>query len=492
MQNLWGKKDKNTVPKTQKNPETSPSPKTKKIQNSTGKLSLSARKPSTLNTTNETTTTSKTPRGTTTAKSPGTCNNIVDLPGPGNYDLPHFVGKDGIGKDAPAYSLAKAEKFGDTKALLVGPGSYDYRNQIVGNEGTKIKIHEKFEPPKGLDVPGPGTYENKSFTGTDTAKYTIGVPRKGRKDSHRPGPGAYDARGLMGQAGMKVALGPKIKDPSTLNVPGPGAYEKAPGIGGRNKITGVVPFSSRREAKTFVTAAPGAYDSSILAKGTPRSYKIPPPHKDFPAPVLPGPGNYFATVPSMFGMAKYKTLPQPTKPKNPTDKVKFAFGPETRLLPGPGQYEIKGTFGGKGLRIAEKYSTPRQLNVPGPGAYESKELTGKVGHKVSMGAKLNNEHFEKELKRVPGPGAYEKPSAIGKRGTNIGIPLKDLTKPKVPGPGAYNISPKMGDKGGSSFSSRREEKLTNTITPGAGAYDVKPTLLKKGVGNASHIVTHYA
>lgn len=76
-----------------------------------------------------------------------------------------------------------------------------------------------------MNVPGPGTYDNKSKGDQRGAKF--GKDQRGKEgpgNKLSPGPGAYNQYDFVGKEAPKITMVPRRIHTSHVSSPGPGTY----------------------------------------------------------------------------------------------------------------------------------------------------------------------------------------------------------------------------------------------------------------------------
>eukprot|EP00347_Sterkiella_histriomuscorum_P004104 403361737 len=271
------------------------------------------------------------------------------------------------------------------------------------------------------DVPGPGLYTpvTNSFS---TIAFSLSGKDKG-SITHRegPGPGEYQSRSVFSQ------------------ITGPATFSRFKRI--------------QKDKKGAVT------DSQSLTRE------------------VPGPGAY---------KGNYRVLtrndPQPIFGSSTRDKNTF-YDTQTKLFPGPGTYNSKGTMRQDGKTITmspRRPDTSPQVSkdTPGPGTYDQTKLymtlkqfgTTRIGTSKRLGLPSTD-------KSIPGPQQYNvaDPSFVMKKDprTIFGSSERDsiLNGSKlVPGPGTYLIPQKAIEGRQFSLSSRYKQDKPKD-TPGPDAYN---------------------
>jgi len=184
-------------------------------------------------------------------------------------------------------------------------------------------------------------------------------------------------------------------------------------------------------------------------------------------------------------------MDKPNKNSN-MNKIKFTtqkkeislFSDEIKSVPGPGEYNIRGSFD---INPHKKKATfvkeSRFKNIkegPGPGQYINETDTKNKHNSFSIpqnkrefstNGKLN---LDENLDQ-PGPGAYNPKSSKKVSKVTIGLPNKPMKKLSTPGPGAFELT-KQNDKTTPSYkigTSTRTELIINKEVkdnPGPGMY----------------------
>ena len=160
----------------------------------------------------------------------------------------------------------------------------------------------------------------------------------------------------------------------------------------------------------------------------------------------------------------------------------WSFGRDNRTyyrtdkdLPGPGNYEVRKGFLGKGPVFGhEKRGKTEQSTSPGPGAYHVGAGSDRKG-----GFSMSSRHpFRTSWEGSPGPGAYNLSKQVG---ADKGFPLSRAARAHlassvgastIPGPGAYNPGLKETVSVPGIRSGTRVPIATDTGVPGPGSYSV--------------------
>lgn len=113
---------------------------------------------------------------------------------------------------------------------LPGPGNYESDMLVFGKNGQKVGIRGKSKEMKHLEVPGPGSYDNKdSLIKSQARSVRIGSSSRGdivdKKLMEMPGPGNYSETVTFGKNGISATISGKRKEPKASEQPGPGSYE---------------------------------------------------------------------------------------------------------------------------------------------------------------------------------------------------------------------------------------------------------------------------
>jgi len=132
--------------------------------------------------------------------------------------------------------LDHVQKFGherrdsSTTSPVPGPGSYSYErafNRYTSKNEPAYYIGSKLHDPKGLEVPGPGSYDNSKYGFSKIGGIMSRDLRLSAEKSEVPGPGSYNGiDGVVKNKNPSFSL-PKSRRDSLIKyeVPGPGQYE---------------------------------------------------------------------------------------------------------------------------------------------------------------------------------------------------------------------------------------------------------------------------
>ena len=327
-------------------------------------------------------------------------------PGPGTYD-PNVAGKVirdpqwGFGTDArkPLY---------DEKHT---PGAGAYENDRRVGEGPKYSMALKLNDPKGLHVPGAGTYNpshNNNSVKETAPRYGIGTQK--RPDLHNtdknPGPADYnqDQNAIKHSPpkrrfGTEKRMGPNLEK---LNPPGAGQYDYETELEqGLRKNKGKTLGAKRKDPRDWKVPGPGTYEQGMdpLRLSHPK-YSIP---KDSRVKVnkekmaKPGPGTY---DPNVAG----KVIRDP----------QWGFGTDARKplydekhTPGPGNYNSYSKLGHKPrFAMGIKLRNNRRFNTPGAGTYHPKHTKNSVKEARVLYSFGKSKRKGFHVPATPGPGNY--------------------------------------------------------------------------------------
>jgi hypothetical protein len=152
------------------------------------------------------------------------------FPGPGNYDDDGF-GKTSPHPNDPKWGFSKNPR--DMKYGNANPGPGQYESPTRGKEKGGYIGHKQVDA-SGLNVPGPGAYEEDGarFKQAKAPAYTMRGKGAGRPGDMVPGPGQYD--GDYDKFAWKSYSGKIVSKADRDNAnrngnPGPGNYD--PGSG---------------------------------------------------------------------------------------------------------------------------------------------------------------------------------------------------------------------------------------------------------------------
>jgi hypothetical protein len=218
---------------------------------------------------------------------------------------------------------------------------------MVGASG--MGYGERSDFSKGMDSPGPGTYESKmpAVLKKTTQKHLMGKSKRSNfsvPKASMPGPGHYKTSSVIAES-AKYSFGLKHVDLNKSylsNNPGPGNY--SPEVGKKNDSK--FSFGFRTENKNLQNSqnpGPGNYDISPYHK-TGISFGSETKMKDVLAKSLrnnPGPGSYNYESQNTTKVRNVQICnfgsSNRTYEKNPTASA-----------PGPGNYNIESNFGKSG------------------------------------------------------------------------------------------------------------------------------------------------
>ena len=189
-----------------------------------------------------------------------------EVPGPGSYTLI-------LPTTSPAFSLGRSKRAGLSVDFQSkpGPGHYSPINSTHSSPGKSIGTSKREGIAKVNSMPGPGTYESRSFV-EDGPKYTmVGKVKEAKGIVALPGPGYYEPNLNAVKAEIPHAI-----------------------IGAGQRIV----ENNRGLAKGF--PGPGSYDSKGLDKSPSWTFKKGFKEREVAADA-PGPGSYCiaASVPDV-------------------------------------------------------------------------------------------------------------------------------------------------------------------------------------------------
>lgn len=334
---------------------------------------------------------------------------------------------------------------------------------------------------KGTNAPGPGNYNPPSRNKQASPGWRMGTATRNTEyKSDTPGPGSYNSPGKLSKSPPHYGIAGRYAQICQSITPGPGTYD-------HNAFKSVEPLHSYSfgiktpvlDNKTKVPG-PGAYDqTSKILNITSPGYRLGSAKRDglYTSPATPGPGMY-ATRPS----SSY----------NRDSGPKYGFGTANRdelqamskTLPGPGTYDLKGTFAeiDKGISLAPRRPDSALISsgkAPGPGAYTPNLITKKSSPAFRMGSASRD---TKERVGSPGPGNYDPISVQKNKNVIIGtskrasLPVNGYT----PGPGSYDCPLRVGEGPKYVMNPRRDDSnlLSPKYIPGPGAYNPSVDLIK--------------
>jgi len=335
---------------------------------------------------------------------------------------------------------------------------------------------------RGSGMPGPGSYEPQAKHKYSSPSWRLGTASRSiDRKSDVPGPGSYNSPGKVSLTSPQYGFG--VKSPHSLksDTPGPGTYDalglrgyehKAPSYSFRAK-------SATPDGRTKVPG-PGTYEptSRIQNQSSP-SFKIGTSKRDnlYNTNATPGPGSYTTRPNSAF---------------NRESGPKYGFGTADRdslhgmskTLPGPGQYDFRGSFegAGKGTSLVPRRpdsALSAAARSPGPGAYNPSLTDKPKGPSYRMGS-ASRDSISKERIGVPGPGNYEPKLIQGNQNVKIGTSVRSPLSRSgyTPGPGSYELQTKVGEGPKYIMNPRRDEKYERYV-PGPGAYNPSVNLVKE-------------
>jgi len=349
-------------------------------------------------------------------------NFTSTTPGPGAYNS---TGLRGFDQKSPSYSFRMKTPTLSDNLRVPGPGSYNQNSRIQNQTSPAFKMGTSKRD--GLyqtsAAPGPGSYSvrpNSSYGKESGPKYGFGTAGRNNIDSMSktmPGPGSYNFKGEFESMGKGTSIAPRRPDSalgSASRSPGPGAYN--PAFDGKYQSPAYRIGSASRDglASKSYAPGPGNYDPRLSTSGKnvkigtsvrsslngnnknpgPGSYSYGSkvgegpkfsmnPRRDESktqnSRYIPGPGAYSPNI----GLVKNQS---PTVGMGTSSRGGFY---STKSNPGPGQYDVRGRFGGPkwGFGSQERaggYSS----TTPGPGHYDHKHLVGDVPQYVYGGSPL--------------------------------------------------------------------------------------------------------
>lgn len=335
----------------------------------------------------------------------------------------------------PAYSIGKkfpAEPV-TTDKFSPSPDTYNIRKEeIIVPTRSFGKADRSMSVPKSM-VPGPGSYEIKSFLELSfTAK-----------------------------AGKKPKAPREKNDKSKLDTPGPASYNP-------KKPSTAISFSMGNKTFGLISSenyslGPGQYQANYDSIKPNTAVSFTKAHRETlpPSTEVPGPGSY--------SLKEIKEVPQYVFPKEQREK---RAGND---FPGPGNYKIPGLSDelkhkmGKTI-LPRRPMIAKDLDFPGPGAYNSKYQDEQRSYSVGKGARPALTRGTKN----PGPGQYDpiNPNYI-KNSKSIGLgnrpPLAKTNN--FPGPGSYDF-PSFTQQGPKYTTVGRKPEIKGFVSnAGPGQYD---------------------
>ena len=177
----------------------------------------------------------------------------------------------------------------------------------------------------------------------------------------------------------------------------------------------------------------------------------------------------------------------------------MAGSKESKLKPGPGNYEVKIDLRSSapkyGFGTERRPEIARNKNsMPAPGQYTAKNFVGAEAKAVSMSPKLTIDYKVKNDKLVPGPGSYEFHLKAMKSSPNWGMGTSKRQANTSQGmkgvntdPGAYNPTTtftkstapnyRMGSETRKMFDDKK-----SLAVPGPGNYSLKSQAFEAGKG----------
>eukprot|EP00736_Rhodelphis_marinus_P011691 Rmarinus@m.8583 len=275
-------------------------------------------------------------------------------PGPADYEHRVF-----ISKEAEKFSFPKDKRLKKGVKAGPGPGQYTPRKGIEAEAPKKDMKFAKAERFDGdgtksgqVDVPGPGMYNPRDVRAPETSRSILGNVPRGLMDPLErskllPGPGHYTPR-----EGSVKAVG---SDAPKFSFGGKGSA--------RNSTAVLISKEHSRVSAMQDTPGPGAYNvSSTPSGGVKKKSKA---------------GTSSGSRAERFN--NHTFIGRLHAQEN------MSVG-----MPGPGEYEPRGTHGGAGTGGGTKFGgsdrpAPKARNVPGPGAYTPRGSFGSNGLKFKFG-----------------------------------------------------------------------------------------------------------
>ncbi|CAK66308.1 unnamed protein product (macronuclear) [Paramecium tetraurelia] len=398
-------------------------------------------------------------------------------PAPNAY-LPKLVSK----MQAPQWTIGgAAQRAGRSTSIGPGPGQYGYESKIAN--GPKYTISGKHELKQVSQSPGPGNYDDESFSSVYKKQpmYTLGLKHHTSQKDIMPGPGQYDLNSsYISNNSIKFPTQPRLTSleggispgpgckleyyfqntiltrlsscyKRNLNLlgkqdlqPGPGAYHLKSLLNLSKNFTIKQKLGTKDYSST--QPGPGAYDQDISTiKSNYPSYKIGSELRsssNLMDKLVPGPGKYYKesldSLSSLQKSAPSFKMPQALR-KDINDSV--------TITPGPGQYSIPQNQNTQMVSMkGSKYNPNISAYIPGPGQYSPDDSVCK---NKEGSVKIVPEHRTKQLltQYLPGPGQYSVKSSLEgpQWGFSKDIRQSIIKKDMIPGPGAYNIPPKFNE-----------------------------------------------
>jgi hypothetical protein len=410
----------------------------------------------------------------------------------------------------PAYSIGKkypAEPV-TTDKLSPSPDTYNVRQEeIIVPARSFGRADRSMSVPKS-SVPGPGSYEIKSFLDLSFNIKAGKKPKPPREKNDKskidmPGPASYNPR--KPQTNVSFSMGNKTFSliNSEGNLLGPGQYSS--NYDSIKPKTAVSFTKASREALQSSTSVPGPGAYSLKEIKEIPQYVFPRELREKRlAADYPGPGNY--NIPGMSEELKHKMGKTilPRRPLIAKDQnfpgpgaYNSKYGDEMRSYsvgkggrpalnrdsknPGPGQYEPKNPAlinYSKSIGTGNRPPLAKTNNIPGPGSYDFPSFT-QNGPKFTLVGRKNE---IKGFVSSAGPGQYD-PDVNASRpdGVHVVIGTGQRTNESrrgvrtLPGPGAYDPAVKS-DSPRWTFKKDPKDKINFEDEPGPGQYDIPPTV----------------
>ena len=359
----------------------------------------------------------------------------TEVPGPGHYDPRDLTG-------SPKYTIGEKHQPKKIKGLfkleIPGVGKYELAKDFsapsykIGNEKRKnLEINYS-----ALKNPGPDKYNpyNKDISST-TPKWTFSKTERFANKKPKsafirrlnvPGPGSYEMKTYVGKEGPHYTFNKVIynhtdaSDESMLkkiiDYPSPFSYLK-------NRIytpdTPIYTMSKLSREKTatssdkylLTTPGPQKYHPNKYVSSTMKKFPIWTMNKDgkdkkkkskVKRIQTPGPGHY--------------TIKNGLLPSGPVYSMAKRFKKkEKNVWPGPGKYEAvnvhfqtepKYSFG-KEERKDDKLATTKKDNFPGPNKYKTEDSKFN-----NVGNFTRDKRYKDEKFITPGPGTYKIPTSF--------------------------------------------------------------------------------
>lgn len=289
--------------------------------------------------------------------------------------------------------------------------------------------------------------------------WSIAGRYSGKGPAECPGPGAYD-QSLSKAGGFTLGSSVRSRLVAKGNAPGPGAYSPT------NRPANGFSFGSGTRPPIALPSdipGPGAY----VPTGNTTGPKYQMTGKNLVEKVKnegPGPGQYQASTASLLtDLSPYWSFGKDTKSHKMGDSD----------IPGPGKYEVRKGFEGKGTSFGRENRTYNSQSTasPGPGAYQPSFQTDR-----KAGASLTSRHpFRSTWDSIPGPGAYNLSRELG---SDKGFSLSRATRAHqasasgLPGPGAYNPQMTESVQAPGVRSGNRIPIAQDSGVPGPGHYPI--------------------